>query len=100
MNRLISAESADEFEKKIYAMFDSVWDCKIEHPVFDDTVGDMMRAVIQCYKKLSAQQEVKPIEYKECALAMMRMWVDNVLTDGEYGRIMDKLNAHWRKKNG
>lgn len=47
----------------------------------------------------SAQPEIKPIEYRDCANAMQRMWMDNVVTDGEYYRIMDKLNAHWRKKN-
>lgn len=39
----------------------------------------------------------KEIGYAECALAMMRMWIDNVLTDGEYYKIMDKLNKHWNK---
>lgn len=42
----------------------------------------------------SAQPEVKEIGYAECANAMLKMWIDNVLTDGEYNRIMDKLNAH------
>lgn len=44
----------------------------------------------------SVQPEIKPIEYRDCANAMLKMWMDNVLTDGEYNRIMDKLNAHWR----
>lgn len=47
----------------------------------------------------SAQPEIKPIEYLDCANAMLKMWMDNVVTDGEYNRIMDKLNAHWRMKN-
>jgi len=42
----------------------------------------------------SAQPEVKEIGYAECANAMLKMWIDNVLTDGEYNRIMDRLNAH------
>ena len=42
----------------------------------------------------SAQPEIKPIDYQDCANAMMKMWMDNVLTDGEYNRIMDKLNKH------
>lgn len=42
----------------------------------------------------SAQPEIKPIEYRDCANAMLKMWMDNVVTDGEYNRIMDKLNAH------
>lgn len=50
----------------------------------------------------SAQQEPHEIGYSECADAMLKMWIDNVLTDGEYNRIMDKLNAHWaeRGENG
>ena len=38
---------------------------------------------------------VKPISYKHCADAMLKMWMEGILTDGEYYRIMDKLNkAH------
>lgn len=46
----------------------------------------------------SAQPEVKPISYTDCANAMLMMWMNEVLTDGEYNRIMDKLNAHEMKK--
>lgn len=50
----------DDFEKQIHAMFDHIWDCEIDHPVFQDTVGELMGAVIQCYKSLpSAQPEVR-----------------------------------------
>ena len=42
----------------------------------------------------SARPEVKEIGYAECANAMLKMWIDNVLTDDEYNRIMDRLNAH------
>lgn len=52
------------------------------------------------YDPKSAQPEIKPIEYRDCANAMLRMWMDNVVTDGEYNRIMNKLNAHWGMKNG
>jgi len=48
------------------------------------------------YQLPSAQPEQHEIGYSECANAMLKMWIDNVLTDGEYNRIMDKLNAHWR----
>ena len=46
----------------------------------------------------SAQPEVKQISYTDCANAMLMMWMDKVLTDGEYNRIMDKLNEHEKKK--
>ena len=29
------------------------------------------------------------ITYQDCADAMLKMWIENVLTDGEYNRIMD-----------
>lgn len=35
----------------------------------------------------------KPISYEDCANALLMMWMENILTDGEYSRIMDKLNA-------
>ena len=44
------------------------------------------------------QPEVKQISYTDCANAMLMMWMDKVLTDGEYNRIMDKLNEHEKKK--
>ena len=45
-----------------------------------------------------SQPEVKPISYTDCANAMLMMWMDEVLTDGEYNRIMDKLNAFEMKR--
>ena len=39
--------------------------------------------------------DIKPIDYQDCCNAMLRMWMDNVVTDGEYNRIMDRLNKHW-----
>jgi hypothetical protein len=45
-----------------------------------------------------AQPEQHEIGYSECANSMLKMWIDNVLTDGEYNRIMDKLNAHWAER--
>lgn len=47
----------------------------------------------------SAQPEVRPIDYQDCSNAMLKMWMDNVVTDVEYNRIMDKLNVHWGKKD-
>ena len=36
--------------------------------------------------------EPQEIGYDQCANAMLKMWMDNVITDGEYNRIMDRLN--------
>lgn len=39
--------------------------------------------------------EDNTITYQDCANALLLMWMENILTDGEYDRIMDKLNkAH------
>lgn len=42
------------------------------------------------YKKINL------IGYKDCANAMLKMWMDNVVADGEYNRIMDKLNNKYK----
>lgn len=55
-------------------------------------LGDSVREILEGLP--SAQPEPKPISYMNCSNAMLKMWIDNVLTDGEYNRIMDKLNAH------
>ena len=44
-------------------------------------------------KGLSTESEPRPISYLDCSNAMLKMWMDNVLTDGEYNRIMEKLSA-------
>lgn len=60
---------------------------------------ESMEEMIYRIKQLpSAQPEVKQISYTDCANAMLMMWMDKVLTDGEYNRIMDKLNEHEKKK--
>ena len=37
-------------------------------------------------------REPQEIGYDQCSNAMLKMWMDNVVTDGEYNRIMDRLN--------
>jgi len=46
----------------------------------------------------SAQPEQHEIGYYECVNVMLKMWNNNVLTNGEYKHIMDKLNAHWAER--
>lgn len=64
------------------------------------TVEDVKKVTDEVVKELkqlpSARPEIKPIDYRDCANAMLEMWMDEVVTDGEYNRIMDKLNAFWR----
>ena len=57
----IQEQQIENFEKGIHNMFDHIWECEIEHPVFNDTVGDLMRAVIQLYKTNVGVKE-KPAE--------------------------------------
>ena len=40
-----------DFAKEIHNMFDHIWDREIDHPVYQDTVGELMEAVIQVYEK-------------------------------------------------
>ncbi len=75
MNDLISRQAALKICRKYW------------HPTFNPIMEEIE-------KLPSAQPE---IEYRDCANAMLRMWMDNVVTDGEYNRIMAKLNVHWGK---
>ncbi len=60
---------------------------------------DMILRIQTGLKKLpSVQTDVRPIDYQDCSDALLKMWMDNVVTDGEYWRIMDKLNAHWENE--
>ena len=34
--------------------------------------------------------------YMECCEAILRLWMDNIITDGEYKRIMDRLVSTWK----
>lgn len=67
--------------------------------LYDNNVhGDLK--IEEMADDLSTEPYAWLIGYGECASAMLKMWMDNVLTDGEYNRIMDKLNKHWGKKEG
>ena len=50
-------------------------------------------------KKALDMEVIVPAEigYNDCANAMLSMWMDNIVTDGEYNRIMDRLNKHYGK---
>lgn len=39
--------------------------------------------------------DIKPIGYTECSDALLKLWIDNILTDGEYYKIMDRLNTKY-----
>lgn len=44
-------KSPDEFKSLLLGMFDSIWDIEIDHPVFQDTVGELMEGVLQTYRQ-------------------------------------------------
>ena len=61
-----------------------------------ETVCKTIESFIDGIKSIEPT-DVVPIEsqeigYGQCANAMLKMWIDNVVTDGEYNRIMDRLN--------
>lgn len=40
-----------------------------------------------------------PVDYQQCADSMLKMWMEEILKDAEYNRIMDRLNkAHTNGK--
>lgn len=41
--------SPNEFKNELLKMFSSIWDCEIDHSIFQDTVGELMSAVMQLY---------------------------------------------------
>lgn len=44
-------KSPDEFRSVLLGMFDSIWDVEIDHPIFQDTVGELMEGVLQAYRQ-------------------------------------------------
>ncbi len=61
-----------------------------------ELTGAEIREVINSQPTI--QPEPHEIGYDDCANALLKMWMDNVLTDGEYYRIANKLNKKWGKK--
>lgn len=55
-------KSRQQFEKSMHDMFDHIWDTEIDHPVFQDTVGELMEAVLRAFD--NAQPEI--IRCKNC----------------------------------
>ena len=45
----------------------------------------------------SRKKSESEIGYGECANALLKMWVDNVITDGEMHRIVNKLKKFYGK---
>lgn len=71
----------------------------IEHGIETDGAHSISaEKMLEFVRELpSIQSEPHEIGYDDCANALLKMWIDNVLTDGEYYRIADKLNEKWGK---
>lgn len=60
--------------------------------------AELVAATIGAFAdRIKALPPAQP-DYTYCANAMLAMWMDEVLTDGEYSHIMNKLNAHWAER--
>ena len=68
-----------------------------EHPIMPVIFRPSIQKVIETISELEVNPEPHEIGYDDCANALLKMWMDNVLTDGEYYRIADKLNEKWDK---
>ncbi len=40
----------------------------------------------------------KEIGYIECAAALFKMWIDDIISEGEFDEIMDRLNDNLKKE--
>lgn len=64
---------------------------KVFHNLTDEFYG-AMQVLDELEPADVVPTESQEIGYGQCANAMLKMWMDNVVTDGEYNRIMDRLN--------
>ena len=74
------------------ALIDKYGDWYTEEGTEEGYIGTI-KGIVDSMPTIEPEQH--EIGYSECANAMLKMWIDKVVTDGEYNRIMDKLNAHW-----
>ena len=43
-------------------------------------------------------EQITEIKYSDCADALLKLWIENIITDGEYNRIMNKLNKAYKDR--
>lgn len=62
----------------------------IDHDIFiaQETIVDCINMI----KEIKPISETRPYSYEYCVNAMLVMWMEDVLTDGQYFTIMEKLN--------
>lgn len=85
MNDLISRKAAIKAVENLKDFYNG----------FSDTYNKS--CIIQMLEEIPAvKPEVNEISYSDCAFAMLMMWMNKILTDGEYNKIMEKLNNYRR----
>ena len=65
--------NAQRFCNALWEKYGHIWDCEIDHPKYQDTVGDMMRDVINIYRDLPP---VKPVKF-------LGKWLTEKAWDGD-----------------
>lgn len=75
-------------EKEMKNYVSDIWYKSATHSALND-VNENIKSIKPANVVSTEPQE---IGYNQCADAMLKMWIDNVVTDGEYNRIMDRLN--------
>ena len=68
-----------------------------EEELTEDFKDGVQAVLYMLSNQPTIQPEPHEIGYDGCANALLKMWMDNVLTDGEYYRITGKLNEKWGK---
>lgn len=43
------------------------------------------------YANAPNARNIKPIDYLDCSNAVLMMWMENIITDDEYNKIMNKI---------
>lgn len=94
MPRYIDADALIESIKNELWDWDSL-DGITSATVLKQTITDIQNAATA-----DVVERDHEITYMDCANAMMKMWIDKVVTDFEYNKIMDRLNAHEAKREG
>ena len=88
-----------DFVKEIHNMFDHIWDCEIDHPVYQDTVGELMEAVIQTYEKHKPTLGTNSAEVgtdcisRQAAIDALKDWYDGMFISSFRGieKVIDAL---------
>lgn len=68
-----------------------------EHQKLDTTLTSYENREFEMWVEDLIALPPKEIDYQMCADAMMKMWIENIITDAEYNKIMDKLNK-WNER--